>query len=355
MTLKNFDPSAAALAGSGIFGLPFGPEEARVVLVPVPWDATTSYRRGTAAGPRAILAASHQVDLHDAQTGKPWAAGICMLPEPRSLRSLNAEGRRTAQPIIAAGGRLTRPALRRAAARVNELGDRVNAWVENTVEEWLSRGKLVGVVGGEHSVAFGAMKAVARRHAELGVLHVDAHADLRPAYENMEWSHASIFHNVLEHLPQVRRLVQVGIRDFGEVETEALSRAGDRVVLHSDAELAARRFEGETWAAQCARIVAPLPRDVYVSFDIDGLDPALCPNTGTPVPGGLSFAEATYLFHALVASGRRIVGFDLCEVAPGPKGDEWDANVGARILYKLIGFALLSQDAAASSPGASPD
>jgi agmatinase len=94
------------------------------------------------------------------------------------------------------------------------------------------------------------------------------------------------------------------------------------------------------------RAVADLPPRVWVSFDIDGLDPALCPNTGTPVPGGLSFAEAVGLLRLLTASGRKVVGFDLSEVAPGPDGrSRWDANVGARVLYKLIGFALMSQAA----------
>jgi agmatinase len=102
----------------------------------------------------------------------------------------------------------------------------------------------------------------------------------------------------------------------------------------------ARRLGGETWATQCARIVADLPRAVYLSFDIDGLDPTLCPNTGTPVPGGLTFHQATYLIAEVVRSGRRIVGFDLNEVAPGPDGDEWDANVGMRVLYKMIGWAV---------------
>ena len=99
---------------------------------------------------------------------------------------------------------------------------------------------------------------------------------------------------------------------------------------------------GGHWDDCCRRIVGELPRTVHVSFDIDGLSPELCPNTGTPVPGGLSFAEARHLLRVLAESGRRVVGFDLVEVAPGPRGDDWDANVGARLLYKLIGCALRS-------------
>jgi agmatinase len=174
------------------------------------------------------------------------------------------------------------------------------------------------------------------------VLHLDAHADLRDAYEGFADSHASIFHNVAERLPGVARIVQVGVRDVSEDEWEYAAGSGGRVVIHHDALLAQARLDGETWGAQVQRIVADLPADVYLSFDIDGLDPALCPHTGTPVPGGLSFHQACALISGVVRSGRRIVGFDLVEVAPGPDGDEWDGNVGARLLYKMIGWMLQS-------------
>jgi hypothetical protein len=110
-----------------------------------------------------------------------------------------------------------------------------------------------------------------------------------------------------------------------------------------DAELARRRFDGESWSSVVREIVDALPQYVYLSFDIDGLDPTLCPHTGTPVPGGLQFQEACALLSAVAKSGRTIVGFDLCEVAPGPDGDEWDGNVGARLLYKMVGATLRSR------------
>ncbi len=116
-----------------------------------------------------------------------------------------------------------------------------------------------------------------------------------------------------------------------------------RIVTWFDPDLARERNQGMTWGEQVDRAIANLPNTVSVSFDVDGLDPALCPHTGTPVPGGLHFNEASYLVGALARSGRRIVGFDLVEVAPGPDGDEWDGNVGARLLYKLIGWMLRSQ------------
>ncbi len=336
-----FDPDAAADAESGIYGLPFTPDDAHVVLIPVPWDATTSYRAGTSRGPAAILEASRQVDLHDVETGAPYQRGIAMLPIADDLIALNAEARAHAEKIIAVGGRIGGDAaLAAALASVNALGAELNARVRRETETWLSRGKLVGVVGGDHSTPFGAIAAIADAHPGLGILHLDAHADLRDAYEGFTWSHASIMHNVVTRLPKVAKLVQVGIRDVGRAEVELSRGSGGRIVTHFDAELAARRFAGETWAAQCERIVSALPAHVYVSFDIDGLDPAHCPHTGTPVPGGLSFAEAAYLIGAVVRAGKKIVGFDLNEVAPGDDGDEWDANVGARMLYKIIGWAI---------------
>ena len=313
-----FDPNAAASLDSGIFGLDDTPETAKVVLVPVPFEATTSYGGGTSQGPAAILRASRQVDLFDLETGKPYEAGIAMLPEPG----------------------FPKPAGRDPAS-VNPVSRQVNAWVHKTCAHWLSRGKIVGTVGGDHSISFGAISAHAEKFPHLGVLHFDAHADLRHQYEGFEHSHASIMDNVVRET-RIERLVQVGIRDLCEEEHQRIASSGGRIVAFYDAELAEARFAGETWAAQCARIVAKLPKLVYVSFDIDGLDPALCPHTGTKVPGGLSFQMATSLLGAVVKSGRQLVGFDLTEVAPAPDGSEWDENVGARILYKLIGWSVLA-------------
>jgi agmatinase len=337
------DPNAAA-TGDGLFGLPHAPEEARVVLIPVPWEATVSYGAGTADGPAAILAASRQVDLLDRETGRPYESGIAMLPIPRDLRSLSDEARRQAQPVILAGGPGRDPGLRQAVAFVDDASERVNAHVDGEARRWLAGGKLVGVVGGDHSVPFGLMRALAEARPGLGVLHVDAHADLRERYEGFRWSHASIMNNVVRELPGVERLVHVGLRDYCDEEDELIRANAPRLRAYFEADLRRELQDGETWSRLAGRVVAELPREVYVSFDIDGLDPALCPHTGTPVVGGLSFAEATSLLRKLVESGRRIVGFDLCEVAPDPTGrSEWDGNVAARVLYKLIGFALRSQ------------
>jgi agmatinase len=343
-----FDPNAAASADSGVFGLDCTEDEAAVVYIPVPWEATISYGGGTSNGPLSILEASRQVDLFDLDVLRPYEPGLYMLRESTEIRGLNALARTDAKRVIEAGGDVAGDAtVEEALARVNGRGDELNAFVHGTTSRLLDRGKIVGVVGGDHSVPFGAIKAVAERDGSFGILHFDAHSDTRIAYQGFTWSHASIMFNVLEHTPQVTKLVQVGVRDFCEQELDYCERQGERVKIFFDGHLARRKFEGEPWAELAGEIIAALPQNIWVSFDIDGLDPRFCPHTGTPVPGGLDFNEANYLLSRVVRSGRTILGFDLCEVAPNPKGrenvDEWDSNVGARLLYKLSAWTLASQ------------
>lgn len=338
--MASFDPNAAAAPDSGVFGLPSTPEEAKVVLVPVPFEATTSYGGGTADGPAEILEASKQVDLFDLDTGRPYEVGISMLPEAPEVRAWNDEGKQLAEPIVASGGLEVDAA---GLAKVNALSEKMNDWVYRTTRHWLDAGKIVGVVGGDHSTPFGAIKAYSEKYTNLGVLHLDAHADLRDAYEGFTWSHASIMFNVVKHLPGVRKLVQVGIRDFGEAEFSMIRESEGRIHTFFDARLARARLDGMPWREQVDSIVSELPQHVYLSWDIDGLEPTLCPHTGTPVPGGLSFAQAVALLEGLVRAGKKIVGFDLNEVSAGESGSEWDGNVGARLLYKMIGWTLMSQ------------
>lgn len=343
----SFDPGAAA-AFDGIYGLPHTPADARVVVIPVPWDATTSYRPGTSDAPAAILEASRQVDLFDAETGRPYEAGIAMLPVSEDLLAWNTQSRLLAEPVIENGGPGADPELHRRLGLVNAAGVKVNEWVRARTAEILAQDKTAVVLGGDHSTPFGAFQAYAERHPGLGILHFDAHFDLRDAYEGFAWSHASIMFNALEHIPGIARIVHVGIRDFSEAEFEMSRASGGRSVAYLEASLKDRLESGETWKAIADEIVSRLPPKVFVSFDIDGLDPTLCPGTGTPVPGGLSFHQATAVLAACVRRGRRIVGCDLNEVAPREGDGEWNANVGARLLYKMIGYALLSQKGDAS-------
>ncbi|MEZ4655537.1 MAG: arginase family protein [Candidatus Eisenbacteria bacterium] len=204
-------------------------------------------------------------------------------------------------------------------------------------------GKIVAVVGGDHPKSGWARDYDRARASGDRIFHLDAHADLRDAY--MGLTHRTpIFlgYNVMEE-PAVAKLVQVGLRDLSNAEARTITESDGRIVAYFDSDLQNRLLGGEPWGAIVDEIVGMLPRTVYLSFDIDGLDPALCPNTGTPVPGGLGFSQVLRLLRAVAESGRKIVGLDLCEVSPGPGGDsEWDANVGARLLYKMIGFTLLT-------------
>jgi agmatinase len=336
----SFDPSAAAQPGSGVFGLPNTEDDAAVVLLPVPFDATTSYGKGAANGPSAILEASRQVDLFDLETGRPYEAGIFMLEESADVRAWNEEANRFSTRVIEAAGNVAGHAeLENALHKTNELSARVNDFTYRESKRLIAKKKIVGLVGGDHAVPFGCIQAHAEAYPGMAVLHFDAHADLRDAYEGFAWSHASIMNNVVREC-RIDKLVQVGIRDLSEDEFDYIE-ASEKIVAFYDVDLKRAQRRGETWDSIASRIAESLPKQVYISFDIDGLDPANCPHTGTPVPGGLSFHEAVAIVEAVVRSGRTIVGFDLNEVAPGPD-DEWDANVGARMLYKLIGWTLVS-------------
>jgi agmatinase len=342
---KAFDPDAAALKESGIFGLPNDPARAHVHVIPVPFDATTSYRKGAARGPGAILRASKQVDLFDLQTGKPYEHGIAMLEPDARIARLNAEASEKADRIIEVAGVVGNDAaLKGALERVNAIGAELNRIVHALTSAALDDGRLPALVGGDHSIPFGAMQACAEKHPGLGVLHFDAHCDLREAYEGFTWSHASIMGNVVQQIDGVAKLVQVGIRDVGQREIEQIESSRGRIHALFDPEWQRAKFDGGSLRELVRRTIGELPSEVYVSFDVDGLEPTLCPNTGTPVPGGLTWSEAMLWLEELAASGKKIVGLDLNEVSPGdtnPESDSWDAIVGARLLYRLIGTALV--------------
>lgn len=340
--MNDFNPNSAATADSGIFGLPYGSQEAKVVILPIPWDVTTSYRKGTHKGPKAVFEASHQIDLFDDEVEKPYELGIHLLKEDKRVKEWNKKGTLLAKPIIDLGGDLPKKSkLHKNLKDVNGLCEKLNQYVFEESSKWLARDKILGILGGDHAVPLGAFLAVAAKYGEFGVLHFDAHSDTRNAFEGFLFSHASIMRNALDSISEIKKLTQVGIRDFCEEEFQYVKNQQGRVSLFLDSALQKKKFEGVSWDKIANTIVETLPKNVWVSFDIDGLDPRYCPNTGTPVPGGLDFREANHILALIVKSGRKILGFDLNEVAPG--NDEWDANVGARMLYKLCAWTLASQ------------
>jgi agmatinase len=337
--MTKFDPNAAASKDSGIFGLPYSIEEAKLVLIPVPWEVTTSYGGGTSHGPEAIFEASKQVDLFDFDLGNFYEAGIAMTKIPQVILQWNHDARELAEIVINADELTDESILESSLNEVNDYSARLNDYVYSESKKYLDQGKMIGLVGGDHSTPFGAIKALLEKYPNMGILHIDAHADLRDAYEGFEHSHASIMHNVITKTA-ISKLVQVGIRDFCEEEYQFIQQQHAKIKTFFDAELYEQKMNGKGWSTLCDDIIQHLPKEVYLSFDIDGLDPRFCPNTGTPVPGGLDFQEAIYLIKKVVQSGRKIIGFDLNEVSPGHADGEWDANVGARILYKLCGYTL---------------
>ncbi len=210
------------------------------------------------------------------------------------------------------------------------------AWLRERIEFWKKQGKKVGLLGGDHSTPLPYHQYLNNIGVNYGVLHVDAHSDLRERFEGFEYSHASIFYNVLK-LEKVDKLVQVAIRDYCHQEKQLVQDSKGRVKVFYDRDNRRRMYEGANWKQICDEIIKELPEKVYISVDIDGLDPKLCPNTGTPVPGGMEYEELMYLLNRIKESGKEIIGFDLCEVSPG-EDDEWDGNVGARVLYHLCGI-----------------
>lgn len=339
--IAGFDPSQPGLADASIFGLPFTAEESEIIIVPAPWEVTVSYGAGASEGPEAILEASFQVDLLHQEFPDLWKLGMYFdqTEQVEKWAELSKEYKLLAQPIIHAleGGEVIEdhPALKADLDKINAICANFKNELKERILYWMNQGKRVVLLGGDHSTPLGYYEALASKHDSFGILHLDAHMDLRIAYEGFTYSHASIMYNALQ-LPQIAKIVQVGIRDFSEGEVDVIQKSNGRVKVFTDMDLKAEAFEGVTWKQQCDAIIAQLPQKVCISFDIDGMYPWYCPNTGTPVPGGFSFEQAAYLFSRLADSGKDIIGFDLVEVAPG-ENDDWDGNVGARMLFHMCG------------------
>jgi agmatinase len=337
--IQNFDPNGPGAEGK-LFGLPFDEASAQVIVVPMPWEVTVSYHEGTARGPAAILQASGQVDLYNRHIPNAWQIGIAMLPIPQDWKNKSDALRKMATQHIEALTAGNMPENSKLLDEVNQGCGEMVKYVKETTRYYLQKGKLVGLLGGDHSTPLGFIQALSEQHERFGILQIDAHADLRKAYEGFTYSHASIMYNALK-LPSVNRLVQVGIRDFCEEEVQVMERSMGRIKTFFDDDLKSNLYEGRHWNSLCKEIIRELPDKVYISFDIDGLHPSLCPGTGTPVAGGLEYDQVLYLIRQVVQSGRKIIGFDLNEVAPGE--DDWDANVGARLLYQLCNWMAVSQ------------
>ena len=273
------------------------PGAARAVVIPFGLEASVSYGGGTAQGPSAILRASQQLELYDEELGcEPYRAwGVAALREP-----------------------VIEPSIEAALVQLTDL-----------VEGVIAQDKFPLVLGGEHSLTLGAIRPILTRHPDLVVLQLDAHTDLRDGYLGEPYSHAAAMRRVLD-LPGTS-LVSVGIRSASLEEVEFYAANHDRIQVH--------------WAKDQARwdmaeIVAPLEgRPVYITFDIDALDSAIMPATGTPTPGGLGYWQALGLLRRACAAAGRVVGADLVEFSPIAGLHACDYTAAA-VAYKLLAYAL---------------
>jgi agmatinase len=335
--LSQFDSNAASNPNNNVFGLPFTEDEARLVILPVPWEVTVSNTAGTARAADHIFKASMQVDLFDPDTKDAWKQGLYMRTPDRKILLKSDYLRKEAElyiDYISKGELLEKNAFMcKSLKEINEGSVFLNNWVYEQTLGLLQRNKLVALLGGDHSTALGFFKAMAQQHGEFGMLQIDAHCDLRESYEYFTYSHASVMYNALTEIPQLTRLIQVGVRDYCQEEWEYICNSNYRVITYFDRDIKDRLYDGQTWKQIVDEIVSHLPDKVLLSFDIDGLDPKLCPNTGTPVMGGFDFEQIYYLMKKVVQSGRQLIGFDLSEI--GIDEQEWDANVGSHILWKL--------------------
>ncbi len=351
--IQNFDPNGVGNTQSGIFGLPFDYQQAQIVILPVPWDVTTSNLSGTAYGPQAIFDYSPQIDLCDPEILDTWKAGIYMENFPSGMLERCQELRTHVDRYIdflEHGGNAERaPWALEILQKANKACAHTKSIVKESAKRLLKGNKIPIVLGGDHSSPLGLIEALGAQYDAFGILHIDAHFDLRNAYEGFVYSHASIMYRAIKGNSELN-LISVGVRDYCKEELDFLNSLGNRGRVFFDVNMKNRLLKGEqTWFEICEEIVSTLPDQVYISFDIDGLQPQLCPDTGTPVPGGFSFEQVSMLLMVLAKSGKKIIGADLCEVSPGnhfPIEDpakQWNANVGARVLYKLCGVVGLSQ------------
>ncbi|HEX8033751.1 MAG TPA: agmatinase [Ktedonobacterales bacterium] len=274
-------------------------ETARVVVVPVPFDGMTCYRPGTREGPQAIIDASRNLELYDAELRRsPYKVGIHTL--------------RAVEPVM---------------GNIAGMVDRI----EQVTEHLLNQNKFIMTLGGDHSTSIGVVRAFAKRYPGLSVLQIDAHADLREEYEGSPLSSATIMRRVLDVCP---RTAQVGIRSLSEPEAQLVEERKLPMWLASD--IHAQTFRGQrSWIDE---VVAALSDEVYVTIDIDAFDPSLVPGTGTPEPGGLGWYDMVDLLTALTAR-KRVIGGDVVELSPLVEGYVGPV-VAAKLAYKLIGLAL---------------
>jgi agmatinase len=336
-----------------------GADEATVTLVAAPWDSSMSMFEHTGRfvhrAPERMVDLSHNMDLVDVDLvdlglAQPVDFGIyfdgSLIEQTVKRNNLAAACLRPSrstgnEPARTWGEEPHEPLSAASAARFDELWREHNAVLEKHVGGLLARGKLVAVLGGDHSCPLGAIKAfgshVAAQKQTFGLLHIDAHLDLYDDFDGVQGSHACIMKRVLDDVPALDALVAVGIRELGLDEFDVhLNDPRHYIVSAAQAREWELGGSGKAWRDRVKEIVKPLPHNVWVSLDIDGLDLQYCAGTGTPVPGGLTYLQLVDLLLEIPRSGRVVCGFDLVETGMAPSG----INTSARMAYKLAGLLM---------------
>ncbi len=287
---------------------------ADLYLLGVGWEGGISFRSGTAKAPRLIQAVSTQIDYYNPDCEALEKARIYFehLPLSAELDTPDRDGAYERQVL-------------------HPLMD----WVQQV----LHTGKPFGIIGGDHSVPIGVHRILSEERPGYALLHLDAHADLRPSYQTLRYSHATVLYHASRQ-PGIARLIAVGVRDWDKSEVDYARHSYPRLQVYEMRRLARMTYQGRPWSEICSEIVSLLPEKVYLSLDVDVLEVGYVPNTGTPVPGGFSYEQLAFLLDSIVRSGRSIIGFDLCETG----GNEFDAIVSAHLLYRLCGLALFGGD-----------
>ncbi len=338
MTTK-FDPEGTFTNDSSIFGMPKD-INSKLELLPVAWEPTTSFKKGTVNGPTAIFEATKQMDLFHPYFKKAYEDGISWSEDLlKETLKLNEETSPLAEKIITSieqGERVSSSDLDSVNKQSSTLNDLI-------YQKSIQSNKTLGLIGGDHSCPFGLIKALSEKYkGDFSIVHIDAHFDFRNEYQGFKHSHASIMHNVRTKLENPPSIYQLGIRDFCESEYNFALKNSTFLL---DQELHTKLLNGKSFNDCLDELFHGLSNNIYISFDIDGLSPEFCPNTGTPVPGGLSYNQATYLIQYLHKKNHSLVGFDLVEVSPDEKttfGEGLDEVIASRVLYELSCFALSS-------------
>ena len=335
--LRTFDPNAAGNPQDNIFGLPFTEDDARLVIQPVPWEATVNVYPGTARCISSILRHSIHVDLWWKEHPDLWKQGIFIRETNQKILLKSDYLRKEAELLVGytCSGKSVcdNEFMQKNLKEINAGGSYLNTWVYDQTKDILDKGKLAALLGGDHSISLGFVQALSEKYSAFGILQIDAHCSLRKKFEGFIYSHACVMRNILDRYPQVSQLVQIGVRDYCEEEHQYMQQNQDRIRTFYDEDLKEQLFSGKTWLEIARSIVDALPQNVYISFDIDGLKPYYCPSTNTPVVGGLEYDQLKTIFRLMRATGKTIIGFDLCQIGNGRIGT--DAQTGAYILWDL--------------------